>query len=155
MRWSASAKRFDRIRPIQHPNPEARCDPTRHLDHLTSVPLQCPGPWSSWFVRDHVNPVAAASSRPARERWAHPVDLAQTHSPRLVRRSALQKLIMRAEPAVKRPGLVHTFLIGRVVVMPKEYDAEMKAKAVRLVQTIARTMPRRMRRLGPSRAGWG
>ena len=32
------------------------------------------------------------------------------------------------------PGLVHTFLIGRVVVMPKEYDAETKAKAVRLVR---------------------
>ena len=32
------------------------------------------------------------------------------------------------------PGLVHTFLIGRVAGMPKEYDAETKAKAVRLVQ---------------------
>jgi len=29
---------------------------------------------------------------------------------------------------------MHTFLIGRVAVMPKEYDAETKAKAVRLVR---------------------
>jgi transposase len=32
------------------------------------------------------------------------------------------------------PGLVHTSLIGKVAAMPKQYDDQTKAKAVRLVQ---------------------
>ena len=35
---------------------------------------------------------------------------------------------------MNHPRLVRTFLIGRVAAMPKQYDAETRAKAVRLVQ---------------------
>ena len=30
--------------------------------------------------------------------------------------------------------MIHTFLIGKVAVMPKQYDEKTRAKAVRLVQ---------------------
>jgi transposase len=42
---------------------------------------------------------------------------------------------------VNRPGFVHTFRVGKDVVMPSKYDEQIREKAVRLVRDHAEDYP--------------